>query len=261
MDHEEICKRIENIKLSQKKNNPTITLDQGLRRKGEERLSNCLVAKVLSSKLINRDAFRQHLPRILRATKKIEIEVVGENLFVLEFNNPMDRRRVIERGGPWHFFRNLILFQEFNGVQSPDTLDFTKWEVWVQCHNVPIAYMQEEIIRKIGNQIGQVIEIDKGELEVFFGRFIRMKVKVEVDKPLQGHIVIQEETSQEESIVLLTYEKFPDFCYVCGKVGHTWRECEESDKKGENMEYGKRHAGKFTNGTKQISEKRRRRAT
>ncbi|KAK6123768.1 hypothetical protein DH2020_042488 [Rehmannia glutinosa] len=237
MDQEEILKCIANIKISNKAEKNTLTLEQELRQKGEERITKCLVAKILSSKLINRDTFRQHLPRILQAVKKIDIEVVGENLFILEFTNPVDRRRAL-RGGPWHFFNNLIIFQELKGTQSPETLDFSTWEVWTQCHNLPVAYMQEEILQRIGNKIGKVIEIDKGDREVILGRFARIKIRLEISQPLQSHIIIHDEEGGEEIYVLLTYEKLPDFCYACGKVGHTWRECGVTDTVGSDMPYG-----------------------
>ncbi|KAK6114983.1 hypothetical protein DH2020_007252 [Rehmannia glutinosa] len=236
MDHGEILQRIANIKTSKKTENNTLTLEHDLRLKGKERMGKFLVAKVLSTKLINRDTFRQHLPCIIHATRRIEIEVVGENLFILEFTNPTDRLRTL-RGGPWHFFNNLILTQELKGVQNPNSLEFATWEVWVQCHNIPVAYMQEEIIRRIGEMVGEVIEIDKGDRDIILDRFARIKIRVDIAQPLKSHIIIQESEGTDEIYVLLTYEKLPNFCYACGKLGHTWRECGEIDKLGTNMPY------------------------
>ncbi|KAK6146676.1 hypothetical protein DH2020_020545 [Rehmannia glutinosa] len=210
MDREEILKRINNIKISNKGEKNTLTLEQELRQKGEDRIANCLVTKILSSKLINKDTFRQHLPRILQTVKKIDIEVVGENLFILEFTNPVDRRRAL-RGGPWHIFNNLIIFKELKGVQNPETLDFSTWEVWTQCHNLPVTYMQEEILQWIGNKIGKVIEIDKGDREVLLGRFARIKIRLEISQPLQSHIIIHDAEGARKFTYSLHTRNCPTF--------------------------------------------------
>ncbi|KAK6125282.1 hypothetical protein DH2020_040971 [Rehmannia glutinosa] len=158
-------------------------------------MARCLVAKVFSAKRVNRNTFKQHIPRILQATKQIDIDVVGENLFALEFQNLIDRKRAIN-GGPWHFFRNLVIFKEMSGTQNPELMEFNYMEIWVECHNIPIVCMQE------------------------------------------SHILIKDENDVEEFMVLLTYEKLPDFCYTCGKVGHTWRECADEDNENQGTTYG-----------------------
>ncbi|KAK6151607.1 hypothetical protein DH2020_014242 [Rehmannia glutinosa] len=203
--------------------------------KGADRIANCLVARVLSTKLINRDTFRQHLPRIIQATRRINIEVVGENLFILEFLNPIDRRRAL--GGGLAPLQQFDSFPGVKRVQILESLDFSTWDVWIQCHNIHVAYMQEEIIQRIGDMLGTMIKIDKGDREVFFGEIRRIKIRLGIDQTLQRHIILQENEGSGEIFVLITYEKLLDFCYAYGKVGHTWRECGEAEKMGTNMPY------------------------
>lgn len=46
--------------------------------------------------------------RILQAKKQVNIEVIGENMFLLEFASDIDRRRTL-MDGPWNFFKDLVI--------------------------------------------------------------------------------------------------------------------------------------------------------
>ncbi|KAL5840538.1 hypothetical protein ACOSQ4_013146 [Xanthoceras sorbifolium] len=52
---------------------PIATLDTNLPRIGAQKLSSCLVGKVLSSKVINREAFQTILPKIWKTSQEVNI--------------------------------------------------------------------------------------------------------------------------------------------------------------------------------------------
>ncbi|KAL5797504.1 hypothetical protein ACOSQ2_002324 [Xanthoceras sorbifolium] len=60
------------LSLSEK-DGPIATLDTNLRRIGAQKLSSCLVGNVLSSKVINREAFRTILPKIWKTSQEVNI--------------------------------------------------------------------------------------------------------------------------------------------------------------------------------------------
>jgi hypothetical protein len=45
---------------------------------------------------------------------------VGENLFLIEFDNIRDKTRVLE-GIPWVFEGNLFLVEDFDGLSLPSS--------------------------------------------------------------------------------------------------------------------------------------------
>lgn len=69
MDPQELARLVEEMKLSTKKPETVLNLDEKDISIGLERLSRCLMEKVLCPKAINREAFRQQLPLILQAEK------------------------------------------------------------------------------------------------------------------------------------------------------------------------------------------------
>ena len=87
------------------------------------KLDLCLVGKVLSTKHINREAFRAVLPRIWQSA--LDIEVVQDNIFLFYFRNQGDLFRIIA-GGPWSFDNCLIVLEKPSGVGDITKLWFSR---------------------------------------------------------------------------------------------------------------------------------------
>lgn len=78
--------------------------------------------------------------------------------------------------------------------------------------------------KQLGDTVGKFVEIDQKESNRM-GRFLRIKVKVDLCKPLKRGTILK---YQEKSLkVLFKYERLPTFCFVCGRIGHQLKDCEE----------------------------------
>lgn len=104
---------------------------------------------------------------------------------------------------------------DFMGWNNPRSMLFEEINIWVQLHNIPLAFMHEELLSKLGRQIGQVVELDRGEDGAFLGRFARIQVQMNI-KPLRKCVRISAMKDEEDAIILLVYERLPDFCYHAG---------------------------------------------
>lgn len=142
---------------------------------GQKRLESCLVAKVFSAKTVNRETFRIQMPRILQSKKALKVGVVGDNIFLLQFESLIDRRYAFDEG-PWTFFKDLVIFKAPKGTQQAASIVFDELPIWVQCHNLPLAYMHSSILKNVGARLGKVIEVEAGEDGSCTGKYARIRI-------------------------------------------------------------------------------------
>ncbi|TXG60460.1 hypothetical protein EZV62_015033 [Acer yangbiense] len=190
---------------------------------GVKDVERCLVGRVLSNKKVNREAFRGLIDQLWSPFGSVEIELIGENTFMFYFVNRVDRNRFWQRG-PWHFGKSLIVLEKPVGFGDIKNLKFSRAEFWVQVHDIPISCMNRRSAKWLAKQIGGVIEIPVESKECW-GKFIRVKVEIDISKPLKRWLRLKLDKSDIIVVVGLKYERLPDFCFVCGKLGHVVKDC------------------------------------
>lgn len=97
-------------------------------------------------------------------------------------------------------------------------------EMWVQIYDMPRGFISENILRNIGTSFGMYIKSDLGTFDGGWKPYIRIRVALNVDKPLKRRIKIKRE-GNTWSWINFKYEKLGTFCFVCGVIGHSERDC------------------------------------
>ncbi|KAK3212425.1 hypothetical protein Dsin_017131 [Dipteronia sinensis] len=138
---------------------PIKTLDEGMKTSKERKLVLCLAGKVLTTALVNKDAFISVFNSIWKVSKGFEIEWVEGNIFTFQFFNMEDRNRIIN-GGPWNFDKAIVALEELPIDGDISNLGFNKVEFWIQVHKIPPLCMSEEIGLFLCTMIGEVREVD-----------------------------------------------------------------------------------------------------
>lgn len=237
MDPDEVTRLVNKLKLSPETDAAEVDVTDTLSLAKSGKLQHYLVGKIFSIRVVNREALRTNLPRILQLRRDVEIEIVGDNIFVVTFKSTDDKLHVL-KDGPWHYFDSLMVFKETTGWQNPSYLAFEEFTIWIQLHNLPIACMNQKAVAKIAEQVGVVEEIDIGEGGSCIGQFARVRITRPISKPLQRCVRISQQQAEEQWIVLILYEKLPEFCFQCGRVGHVMRHCQEDQTDGKSQAYG-----------------------
>lgn len=206
MDPDEVSRLVLELKLTNEAK--TAVVDVTDSRARDEGLANILnlksyvVGKIFASRVVNRENLRVQLPRILQTRYVPDIEIVGDNIFMVVFACDSDRRHALV-DGPWHFFDNLMLFKEPKGLEKPTDVQFTEYTTWIQCHNLPIVCMNSTMIRAVASHVGRVEEIDIGEGGNCLGQYARARVTRALDKPLQRCVQIKGGSDGEMQLILI----------------------------------------------------------
>ena len=125
---------------------------------------------------------------------------------------------------PWSFDRRLILLKQFKGDLRPGDVSFQYSPFWIRVFNIPIKSMNSCVGTRIANEIGVPILVDAPKNGLAWGLFLRIRVDIDITKPLMRGKMIQIEGA-EKVWVFFKYERLPTFCYRCGILGHQDREC------------------------------------
>ncbi|TXG63840.1 hypothetical protein EZV62_010834 [Acer yangbiense] len=197
MSESEITRLYESLSLAEE-DGAVLEMEEEVQIKGFEDIDRCSVGKVLSGKKINREAFKGLIEQIWLPFGQVEVELVGDNIFMFYFVNQEDRNKVWQRG-PWHFGKSLIVLEKPMGTGNISKLGFNKADFWVQIHDIPILCMNLRIAKWMAEQLEEVVE---------------------------SHLSPE---SVGITMVGLRYEWLPDFCYACRRIGHVMNECQHEE--------------------------------
>ena len=137
----------------------SVNLGKECTRATNERGNNCLVMKVLSRRGIMLDALRKNFRMLWKPNKSIQISLIDEEMYLVEFDDERDKRRVMDMS-PWHYEKQLVLLQCFEGDKHPKDIIF-QWSLfWVQMYNLPLKHRTRETRLAIGASLGEVLEVD-----------------------------------------------------------------------------------------------------
>ena len=85
-----------------------ITLGSNSTKVAKERGRFCVVLKILSHRSVNVEALKKNLNMLWKPSKGIKFSELEEDLFLVEFGDERDKRRVIDMS-PWSYERQLVL--------------------------------------------------------------------------------------------------------------------------------------------------------
>ncbi|KAK7857388.1 uncharacterized protein CFP56_017742 [Quercus suber] len=218
-----------------------IVIDSSSTKAAKEVGKCCAVMKILTQRCINLDALRKNLRMLWKPNKGVQISEIDEDLFLVEFGDEKDKKRVMEMC-PWSYEKQLVLIQDFDGELTPKEIDLRWASFWVQIYNLPLKCRTKETGWAIGSSLGMVMDVDVPESGVQWGKCLRVRVRIDATKRLLRGKKISIE-SGESRWVSFKFERLPNFCYRCGLLNHALKDCTEghghsSDEGASCLQYG-----------------------
>lgn len=87
-------------------------------------------------------------------------------------------------------------------------LQFNKVAFWVKRMDISLRFRNKLMSRRIGDALGCFLEVDCDQDDFWWGENLRMKILVDISKPLRKGIWIRPSSDQESVWINVKY-----FCY------------------------------------------------
>ncbi|KAI9127941.1 hypothetical protein K1719_000934 [Acacia pycnantha] len=121
-------------------------------------------------------------------------------------------------GGPWMVFGAYLTVQPWK-VDFDAQSSISNVVAWIRLPGLSFRYYHKSTLRAIGTLLGEVIKIDYMTETRGRGKFARLAVLIDLQKPLVPWIKVDGQTHGVE------YEGLPLICFDCGKYGHVREKC------------------------------------
>lgn len=151
-------------------------------------------------------------------------ETVYPNLFIFKFFHDLDVERVLD-DGPWTFNQHVLLLKKLDMSEQLKDITLSDLFIWLQIYDLPIGFNSEYILKSIGNYVGKFMEADPRNFQGLMGNYLRVKVAVDVRRPLKSHMKIKK-AGGDWMWIQFNYERLPSFCFYCGIIIHSHKFCE-----------------------------------
>jgi 14-3-3 protein epsilon len=133
----------------------------------------------------------------------------------------LDAAKVLDEG-MWLFDNyNLVIERIAPGV-VPASVELNHLDIWLQVYRLPFGFIQQKVGHAIGRFLGELKEYD--HRNTIHSTYMRLKVRIDVTKPLQHCWKVRANEGNYVQIIF-KYEKLGTFCYLCGVLGHTDKNC------------------------------------
>lgn len=180
--------------------------------------SRALVVKLLGRSISFR-VLSQRLTDIWSLNYRIDIIDLEDGYYVIRFYSKEDYTHVLE-GGPWTIQGHYLTVSKFKPGFHPSTANISSTMVWIRIPRLPLEFFHESVLMRIGDQLGTAVKIDSNTSMVSRGKYARICVEIDLQKPLVSMVILNGHHFKVE------YENLHLICFNCGKYGHAVESCQ-----------------------------------
>jgi hypothetical protein len=155
------------------------------------------IAKLMSDKPAHAEAMEEALGRIWCPLRGLQCKDLGENIFLFTFHQESGKRKALH-DGPWMFSKSLLVVEDFVPSKTLKQYEFRTVPIWVRIFSLPLGDMNRATGEILGAEIGDFLEVDVGDDGVAPGQYLRVKVRIDITKPLMRGITLDLEDEPEE---------------------------------------------------------------
>uniref|UniRef100_A0A803QQP1 CCHC-type domain-containing protein n=1 Tax=Cannabis sativa TaxID=3483 RepID=A0A803QQP1_CANSA len=183
-----------------------------------------VLCRIYSKRGFNPNQFKNFILKQWLGRFAVTISDYDSESFMVTFGCEGDMRRVLSKES-WHFHNQHLILCPPTALLSDLISSYTITPFWVQVYRLPFLSKSEALAKIIGNLIGDFLEVHDDSLNEGWGPFLRIRVGIDVFKPLLHGQMISLPWLRDELWIEYRYERLLDFCYECGIIGHVFDKC------------------------------------
>lgn len=189
----------------------------------DEKRAMCLLGKLWTTRTYNMLAMLETMRKLWNPTNGVICRELGPNLASFQFNSRRDMEKVLSME-PWSFNKHILVLRALASDEQPSMMKFDRAPCWIRLYDIPMMGREEGCLKQIGQRFGGFVELDN-TTTTGLAHSIRMKVLLNLNNALKRGTKIKVGNA-EPCWIPITYERISSFCYWCGKLGHTHRDCD-----------------------------------
>ena len=143
---------------------------------------------------------------------------LGNGFFLVRLSLKEDFENILKKG-PWFIGGHFLSLRPWEPDFRPSSANVSSVAIWVRLNALLIEYYNAEALHQIGNSIDNVLQVDTFTTSEIRGRFARLCIQIDVEKPLVTAILLG---TVEQPV---SYEGIQKLCFRCGRLGHRREVC------------------------------------
>ncbi|CAL0309883.1 unnamed protein product [Lupinus luteus] len=200
---------------------PCVTIHESVVEELCSSLRDALVVTLLGKRM-GYVALRERLQRLWKLQGDFEMVDVDNGFYMIKFDLPADKEMVTSKG-PWMIFDHYLAMANWTPDFISPTAKVDRTMVWIRFPGLNMVYYDESVLLGLASFIGKPIKVDTNTLTATRGRYARVCVEIDLNKPVVGKIKINHWHK-------IMYEGLHLLCSSCGHYGHVTRNCLQHTK-------------------------------
>ncbi|KAL4369146.1 hypothetical protein GQ457_05G010380 [Hibiscus cannabinus] len=196
---------------------PRIEFSENVHKQIDLAMQNVIIVRLLGRN-IGYQTLLNRIHAVWKPMGELQLIDLENNYFLVRIEDPRDYRKILTEG-PWTIYGSYLTVQPWSRSFSTSEKHPSRVVVWVRLPGLPYKYYSKALFRRIAAIVGDVVRVDYNTQVGERGKFARLAVTVDLNKPLVPCIGI------DDFIQKLEYEGLNLICYKCGVYGHLQEAC------------------------------------
>ncbi|KAL4383795.1 hypothetical protein GQ457_15G012030 [Hibiscus cannabinus] len=214
------------IKIDSTSPIPSIQFSERVHAQVDYNMRNSLIVRLLG-RSIGFKALQSRILALWKPAGDIKLIDLDNGYYIIRFSVESDYVKVL-KDGPWTIYGSYLTVQPWSRQFTTLEKYPSKVIVWVRLPGMPYRYYSKALFRHIATLIGEVFRVDYNTYERGRGKFARLAILVDLNKPLRSYLYI------DGRLQKLEYEGLQDIFFHCDIYGHSKDSCTRLH--GENPE-------------------------